>query len=137
MFPTASAAGVWNRIEQTLEQMADVIKDLLLDGSLDANTPALLIEPLPPMPRERFIEAMRPAVEATLRRAADVINRAPTGRIVAASEERVGEGFAALWREALEVGVRLRLEAAEAQLPPGERPQGEWAKRFRRMAASR
>ena len=43
--------------------------------------------------------------------------------------------FAELRDVALLVGLQMRLEAAEADAPPGQLPQGDWAKRWRRMKA--
>jgi hypothetical protein len=129
--------------ENFLTRWADIIKDLLLDwdispdaddaGTADGDLPA---DELPPMSATEFVEALRGKIEQTLHRIAEVINRAPTGHIIAASEERVCQYLAELYAAALELGVQMRLEAAQPRTgPPPARPQGEWAKRWRRMMA--
>lgn len=75
---------------------------------------------LPPLSREQFIESMRLRVEETLGRVADAINAAPTGGVIAGSEERVRDLFGELRREAFEQGVQMRVDAAQAAFPPSE-----------------
>ncbi len=135
-----SPAGLRGRVEATLDDVADALKDALLDWELGTDPP----DPpeagdLPPLEPALFVMEMRPKVEGALERLAAFINEAPAGSVVAASEAPVREVLFELWREALEVGMRLRLEAADASLPPGLRPQGEWARRFRdlRLAGPR
>ena len=67
----------------------------------------------------------------------EVISAAPSHAVLSASEEETCDLFTALWWEALQTGVRMRLKAAEAadgfERP---RPEGEWARRYRRMCAT-
>jgi hypothetical protein len=114
---------------------ADFIKDLMLDWdySSDEDEPEPITDELPAMSEPQFIEALRGKVEETLQRIAGAINQAPTGKIIEASEEKVCRMLAELWTTALQLGVQMRLEAAEAEMPPGVKPQGEWAARLRRM----
>src|SRR5262249_17273407 len=116
---------------------ADFIKDLMLDWDFatDEGEPEPITDELPPMSEHQFVEALRGRVEETLHRIADTVNQAPTGKIIEASEQKVCRMLAELWTMALQLGVQMRLEAAEAEMPPGAKPQGEWAIRLRRMLA--
>ena len=80
------------------------------------------MDPTPQMSRQEFIDRMRPKMEEALGRVADAINEAPPGQIIAASEEPVRDTFADLRREAYEMAVPMRLDAAEAAFPPSEGP---------------
>jgi hypothetical protein len=115
---------------------ADFIKDLMLDWDYSGDDePEPITDELPRMSEHQFVEALRGKVEETLQRIAETINEAPTGKIIEASEEKVCRMLAELWTKALQLGVQMRLEAAEAEMPPGVKPQGEWAIRLRRMLA--
>src|SRR5262249_8488022 len=83
---------------------------------------------------EEFVEAARGRVEAALREVATAINRAPTADLVSASEEEVRRLFGELWWDVLELGARLRVDAALAQFPPAP---GGWAAKYRRMVVQR
>jgi hypothetical protein len=76
----------------------------------------------PQMSRQAFIDRMRQKVEEALGQVADAINEAPPGRIIAGSEEPVRDTFADLRRDAYEMAVQMRLDAAEAAFPPSEGP---------------
>jgi hypothetical protein len=76
----------------------------------------------PQMSRQEFIDRMRQKVEETLGRVADAINEAPPGQIIAGSEEPVRDLFADLRRDAYEMAVQMRVDAAEAAFPPSEGP---------------
>jgi hypothetical protein len=81
------------------------------------------VESTPKMSREEFIAQMRAKVEETLGRVADAINEAPPGQIIAGSEEQVRDLFADLRQQAYEMGLQMRLNAAEAAFPPSEGPK--------------
>ncbi len=125
--------------ENILTRWADIIKDLLLDWDISSEEeePEPIVDELPPMSEADFVHALRGRIDETLLRIAEVINRAPTGQIIAASEEKVCQFLAELYGSALELGVQMRLQAAESEsgTPTKTRPQGEWAKRLRRMMA--
>ena len=141
--PSALAKQLADRVrdqgENFLTRWADIIKDLLLDWDIagEPDVPEPIFDELPPMSEAEFVQALRGKIEETLHRIAEAINHAPTGQIIAASEEKVCQFLAELYVTALQLGVQMRLEAAEAQTgrPPRTRPQGEWAKRLRRMMA--
>ncbi len=118
-------------VEAALERAADAVKDAVLDWMTEDEPPADAVDELPPLDREVFAEALRGRLDETLRQVADAINAAPTGAVVAASQERVHDLFVALWCEALELGLRMRMEAAGR-----EPPRGHWAKKFRAMRAA-
>ena len=76
----------------------------------------------PRMSRQEFIDRMRQKMEETLGRVADAINQAPPGQIIAGSEEPVRDLFADLRRDAYEMAVQMRVDAAEAAFPPSQGP---------------
>jgi hypothetical protein len=78
------------------------------------------MESTPQMSRQEFIDRMRQKVEEALGQVADAINEAPPGRIIAGSEEQVRDLFADLRRDAYEMAVQMRVDAAEAAFPPSE-----------------
>ena len=80
------------------------------------------MESTPKMSRQEFIDRMRQKMEEALGRVADAINEAPPGQIIADSEERVRDTFADLRRDAYEMAMQMRLDAAEAAFPPSEGP---------------
>ena len=80
------------------------------------------MESTPKISRQEFIDRMRQKVEEALGRVADAINQAPPGRIIAGSEEPVRDAFADLRREAYEMAMQMRVDAAEAAFPPSPGP---------------
>jgi hypothetical protein len=80
----------------------------------------------PKMSRQEFIDRMRQKVEEALGHVADAINEAPPGQIIAGSEEPVRDLFADLRRDAYEMAVQMRVDAAEAAFPPSEGPGHRW-----------
>jgi hypothetical protein len=127
-----------NKLGQILDQADRAVKDAILDLSIGGRD--ALVEPPPPplaaMPREQFLDVMRPRVDELLTQVADVMNQAPSGRIIPLSRERIHRLLEELELDVLERGLKLRIEASYATLPPERRPQGEWARRYRRMRAS-
>ena len=81
------------------------------------------MESTPQLSRQEFIERMRQKVEEALGHVADAVNEAPPGQIIAGSEEEVRDLFADLRREAYEMAMQMRLDAAEAAFPPSEGPR--------------
>jgi hypothetical protein len=80
------------------------------------------MESTPQMSRQQFIDRMRRKVEEALGQVAHAINQAPPGQIIAGSEEPVRDTFADLRRDAYEMAMQMRLDAAEAAFPPSEGP---------------
>ena len=76
------------------------------------------MESTPKMSRDEFISQMRTKMEEALGRVADAINEAPPGHIISGSEEKVRDPFADLRQQAYEMGLQMRLDAAEAAFPP-------------------
>lgn len=126
---------VRDRIEDTVERVADAIKDFLLDAGTaeDADFTRPAAEDPPPFSREDFLAALRPRVEETLGRLADVLNETPGGQLSAACEEHLTNLFARLWCEALQLGQQMRSDAVHAVPAPFKPAPGEWARRYRRM----
>jgi hypothetical protein len=80
------------------------------------------MESTPQMSRQEFIDRMRQKMEEALGRVADAINQAPPGQIITGSEEEVRDVFADLRQRAFEMGLQMRLDAAEAAFPPSQGP---------------
>jgi hypothetical protein len=80
------------------------------------------MEPMPKMSREEYLAVMRHKMEAMLGQVADAINNAPDGYIIAASEEKVRDLFADLRQQAFEMGLQMRVDAAEAAFSPSQAP---------------
>jgi hypothetical protein len=78
------------------------------------------MESTPKLSRQEFIDRMRPKVEEMLGRVADAVNEAPPGQVIAGSEEPVRDTFADLRRDADEMAVQMRLDAAEAAFSPSQ-----------------
>ncbi len=80
------------------------------------------MEPMPKMSREEYLAVMRQKMEAMLGQVADAINNAPDGYIIAGSEEKVRDLFADLRQQAFEMGLQMRVDAAEAAFSPSQAP---------------
>lgn len=80
------------------------------------------MDEMPRMSREEFLSAMREEVEEAMGKVADAVNDAPTGRIIADSEEQVRDVFAALRQKAFQKALQMRVDAGEASFPPSAQP---------------
>ena len=80
------------------------------------------MEPMPKLAREVYLRAMREKMDAAFLQIADAINDAPDGYLISGSEEKVRDLFADLRQQAFEMGLQMRLDAAEAAFPPSEAP---------------
>ena len=130
-----AARGMRRRVDAAMDQMADIIKDALLDGLDLGDEEDVPVTPLLPVSPDEFVLRMRERVEKTLRQVARILNDAPY-ESPAATEEATCDLFSELWLEALKVAGQMRLDATLAdKMPDAELPQGEWAKRYRRMHA--
>lgn len=78
------------------------------------------MEAMPKMSREGYLAIMRQKMEAMLGQVADAINNAPDGYIIAGSEEKVRDLFAEARQQAFELGLQMRIDAAEAAFSPSE-----------------
>jgi hypothetical protein len=118
------------------EQLADAVKDAILDWELTpgADGPP---EDLLPMSPPLFVEALRPRIDEALRRLADAINDVPPEQAGDLLNGPVAKVFAELLRDAVLLGVQLRVEATEASVTSTQLPEGGWAKRYRQMRAGR
>lgn len=76
------------------------------------------MEPMPKMSREEYLAVMRQKMEAMLGQVADAINNAPDGFVIAGSEEKVRDLFAEVRQQAFELGLQMRVDAAEAAFSP-------------------
>ena len=66
---------------------------------------------------------MRAKLEEVLGRVTDAVNDALPGQVLAGSQEQVRDRFAVFRRQAYELAVPMRVEAAEAVFPPPVDPQ--------------
>ena len=78
------------------------------------------MEPMPKMSREEYLAVMRHKMEVVLGQVADAINNACDGYIIPDSEEKVRDLFADIRQQAFEVGLQMRIDAAEAAFSPSE-----------------
>ncbi len=112
---------------ETLERLGEAIKDTMLDWTLDdADNAAPAEVPLPPLHAEQFVETLRVPFEIVLSSLAETINAAPDARAVLESRERGQELFGGFLDEALELGLKLRVDAAMAELPVLNASSSEW-----------
>jgi hypothetical protein len=91
-------------------------------GKVDLNViqEDLVMEPMPKMSRDEYLAVMRQKMESMLDQVADAINNAPDGYIIAGSEEKVRDLFADVRQQAFELGLQMRVDAAEAAFSPSE-----------------
>lgn len=137
---TTGAADHWlslgqNRVRRAFRELAESLKDVLLDSDDDADQKESPATPLPPLVYADFAMAFRPVVDQVLRQVVERINEVPDARSAGSCEAPVAELLAGLLGAAVELGWALRVEAAEARddIP---RPQGAWAWKYRQMLAS-
>ena len=76
------------------------------------------MDQMPQLSRDEFVAAMRRKCEEVLGQVADAINQAPTGSVIAGSEEKVRDLFGDLRQRAFEMGLQMRINAAEAAFSP-------------------
>ena len=74
--------------------------------------------PVATLSREAYVEAMRAKLEEVLGRVADAVKDSPPGQVIAGSEEQARDLFAAFRRQAYELAVQMRVDAAGAAFPP-------------------
>jgi hypothetical protein len=129
----ALTAEVHTSTDQAVNRVRDAILDLG-DDPEGGDGKAFDAQPLPPLPPRQLIEALRPHVEAALRRTVEVINEDSYGCWARLTEERVAALFQELAQVALDEAFELRVAAAEARCAPQQTLQG-WARRYRRMMA--
>jgi acyl transferase domain-containing protein len=75
---------------------------------------------MPKLSGEAFLVAMREKMDAAIRQVAEAINNAPEGYLISGSEEKVRDLFADLRQQAFELGLQMRVDAAEAAFSPSE-----------------
>jgi hypothetical protein len=127
------------RLREILDRSQDTVKDSILDLELGRDAAEEMSLPpssLPPVDGQQLAKVLRERYEVAMRQVAEVINEDPYGCLSQITEDRVLKLLRDLGREALEQAFELQVEAAEAQLPVSQVPQGEWAKKFRRMLAA-
>ncbi len=78
------------------------------------------MEPMPKMSRDEYLAVMRQKMETMLGQVAYAINNAPDGYLIAGSEEKVRHLFADIRQQAFELGLQMRVDAAEAAFSPSE-----------------
>jgi hypothetical protein len=74
---------------------------------------------------EAYLAQMRERMEAALRRVARAVNDAPDGAWINDSEWQVFAEFNDLRRDAYEVALQMRADAAASAFSPGGRGDGE------------
>jgi hypothetical protein len=125
----ARERGLGARVSETLDRLADTVRDTLTDWRADRG-PHGEPGPLPHVRPEQLEEAMRgPVCEALLAVAEAVNHSASPGGCTA----QLRPLFDDLLHVALARAERLRVDEAVGHLPPAERDG--WVDRFRRMRA--
>ena len=76
------------------------------------------MEPMPKLDRNAYLAQMRQQMETMLGQVADAINNAKDGEIIAGSEYQVRDLFGTLRQKAFEVGLQMKIDAAEAAFSP-------------------
>ena len=77
-----------------------------------------LVQTLPPLSPEAFLQALRGLCDDILRGIADAVNQAPTGQVINASEEKVRDLCARFRQQAYQTALQMRIDAAEAAFSP-------------------
>jgi hypothetical protein len=113
-----SLAGVWPIF--LAMGLCFVETDPLREHHRDLVSGVRIMDAVPKVSRERYIEAMRSKFESILGGVADAVDEAPEGQIINASEEKVRDLFAEFRRVAYEAALQARIDAAEAASPPSE-----------------
>ncbi len=72
------------------------------------------------MSRDRFVDEMIGRAEEVLGAVADAINDSPADEVVTHGVEKVRDLFAEFEREAIEMGIRMRMDLADGAHPPRE-----------------
>jgi hypothetical protein len=119
-----------------MDQVADKVQDAMMGWDLD-NQPedGVAKVPLPPLDPRAFGKAMRPEVVQLLDAVTREINEAPNAVSIAARGPVLSKLLDGWAQRALEVGEKLRVDAAVAELPALNRPHSNWTKKYRRMKA--
>jgi hypothetical protein len=78
------------------------------------------MEAMPKLDRDAYLAEMRRHADELFGRVADAINNAKDGEIIAGSEYQVRDLFAELRQKAFELGIQMRVDAAEAAFSPSE-----------------
>jgi hypothetical protein len=127
------------RLREILDRGQDTVKDAILDLEVGREAPderSSLPATLPPVDGRQLARILREHYEEALRQVAEVINEDPYGCLSEVTEDRVFKLMKDLGQEALQQAFEMQVQTAETQLPASQVPQGEWAKRFRRMLAA-
>jgi hypothetical protein len=130
------AGALKGKLDETLDQVANLLKDTMLDSEPAGGRKAFEPMPdyLPPLDEQAFLQALEPRLEETFWRVTEVLNAVRPGDNLEQSREAVADLFAALAWEAFNAGMRQRIEAGVAtEFPPFESDRDSWAARYRRM----
>ena len=76
------------------------------------------MDPLPALPPEALMGALRGQFEQLCQGIAEAVNQAPQGQVINHSEEKVRDLFADFRRRAYQTALQLKVDAAEAAFSP-------------------
>ena len=76
------------------------------------------MDDVPQVKSELLLPAVREQVEDAVRKIMEAVNAAPSGMLIAASEEAVRDITGQLRRQLFEAALQQRIDAAEAAFPP-------------------
>jgi hypothetical protein len=71
-----------------------------------------------------FEARMRPYLEQAMQQVMQVVNQAPDGKWIAASEDEVAQIMAQLRQQVYQTALQMRIDADEAAFSPSERRAG-------------
>lgn len=81
-------------------------------------------ESLPQITPEALAATLHDEFQQVIADLAQVVNAAPNGQLIAASEEKVRDLFARFRASAFQTAIQMRIDEAEASFPPSTRCQG-------------
>jgi hypothetical protein len=125
--------GLAERVDETLDHLADTIRDTLMDWRVPGRPARSAPEPWSSVRADQLHEAMRGPVCEALLAVAETINESGDAPSLLDCKEQLQPLFDDLLHVALARAERLRINAALADLPPAERDG--WVGHLRRMRA--
>ena len=93
------------------------------------------MDDVPQVKSELLLPVVREQVEDAVRKIMEAVNAAPSGMLIAASEEAVRDITGQLRRQLFEAALQQRIDAAEAAFPPSSGREVREAETQQREAA--
>lgn len=77
------------------------------------------------MDKQEYVSRMQAECRQIMEQIADVVNAAPTGNVINASEMQVRDLMAELRRKAFEIAVQMRIDSTESSFSPSPGSVGQ------------